>query len=201
MIATIFNVGDSLVIGLSGLILLSIMVGFDIRVLGFQFIAYYYLFYIIVFLIHQYSISINKLSCVLLSFVWIFLAWNWSMHGQPSWMPTITIIPKAIIQYAYRELTALIAIIILINIAPQIFNSDQGINGYIKKTGVYSLGMYVYHLIVCGNIVNCIVYLYPTISYPLLIASASIICFFISWEMVLLIDKNKISAMILLGKK
>ena len=93
---------ELLFIGLSCAILFGVMVLFDIRVFGFQFLAYYILFYTAGYCIHRYSLNQrirNKIVLASLFLVWCILAWYWNMHSLPNWMPTVHFFPSSLIQY------------------------------------------------------------------------------------------------------
>lgn len=129
--------------------LMSLMVLLDFRLFGFQFIAYYYVFYYFGFLFHKYELQ-NMISLpllMLMSLLWIFLGWNWTMHSLPEWMPKIASIPNAVIQYAYRGVTAILAIIILLKISPKLLDSRKRLNVFVGSFGKMSLGIYTVHLL------------------------------------------------------
>ena len=59
-----FNVKQEIFIVGIGLIYTAIMVLCEVRILGFQFIAYYYMFYIFGYYIHKW-VNLNYISCYL----------------------------------------------------------------------------------------------------------------------------------------
>jgi fucose 4-O-acetylase-like acetyltransferase len=187
-------------VGLLGVafLLLVLMVGLEIRVCGFQFTSYYFLFYTIGYMIRKYPIRINTIGIIALSLVWFGLAWGWTMHGVPSWVPAIPHCPATLMQYAYRGFTAFVAIVVLLNLAPKVFNASSGVNGFVANTGVYSLGMYVCHIFVCGYIVLLLSFF--GMPYWVNVPVGFALCFAIAWGIVSLISKNKVVAGLLLGK-
>lgn len=102
-------------IGITCLLLLGIMVGLNLRVFGFQFLAYYYLFYFLGYVIRRFNKLqlTNKSSMICLGLLWAVLAWFWNMHELPVWMPRIPHCPTSLLQYAYRGVTAILAVWLL----------------------------------------------------------------------------------------
>lgn len=185
------------------IILLGIMVGLNFRLFGFQFLAYYFLFYTLGYIIHRFSLLQIRHNIVL---VWLFLAWPclawfWTMHDLPSWMPMIPHIPTSLLQYAYRGGTAMVAIILLMGLAPRILNSDEGFaNVAIQKIGVVSLGCYTCHLTFIGYVAKVLKVLMPNANDWIVIASIFVVSLILTYVIVELLKKNKYTAKILLGK-
>lgn len=63
-------------IGITCLLLLGIMVGLNLRVFGFQFLAYYYLFYFLGYAMRRFNKLqlTNKSSMICLGLLWAVLA-------------------------------------------------------------------------------------------------------------------------------
>lgn len=183
-------------------VLMGIMVCFEFRLLGFQFIAYYFLFYILGYAIHRTPfLQINSpFLLIILSVIWGCLAWSWSMHNLPSWFPDLPHVPFTLVQYAYRTLTAAIAIAVLMGTAPKLMNSSQGVNMIISHLGKVSLGLYVVHLTFLGYIVDAIVNMYPSITNFVLISLSSILVVILSCVIINLLQKNRYTESVLLGK-
>ena len=122
------------------------------------------------------------------------------MHGLPSWMPAVPHIPSSLLQYAYRGFTGLVAIVLLIGIAPKILNGTGKLNQFICTIGVVSLGLYVVHLSMIGYIVDGIKYIMPTISTWTCVTISFFVTFATSFLIVWLLNMNKYTAKIFLGK-
>ena len=43
----------------------------------------------------------NEFLLGCLFFVWAVMAWFWTMHELPEWMPDISYIPNSLLQYIY----------------------------------------------------------------------------------------------------
>lgn len=178
------------------------MIELDFRIFGFQFIAYYFLFYILGYCIHRYSfLQIdNGYLLTMLTLLWTLLAWFWNMHELPQWMPVISYVPTAFVQYAYRGFTAFVAILVIHGFSPKVLNGEGDVNMFVKEIGVISLGIYVCHLSFMGFVVNFLRHEMPDSSKIVYITYTFIISFVLSLIIVRLLKRKKWVAMILLGK-
>lgn len=199
-IARKYDLEDLIVLYATCLLLIGLMVFFEIRLFGFQFIAYYFLFYTIGYTLRKCPIRLFRKPIVLivLTIIWGILAWGWNMHQLPSWIPPIPNIPISLQQYIYRGVTAAIAIIVILNVAPQWLNGS-GLNKVISRFGKVSLGIYVVHLTIMGYITDGIRYIYPMSSTAMVIV-VSILTAALSCGIVELLYRSKLSAEVLLGK-
>lgn len=98
-----YHMDEILPIGITCILLLGIMVGINLRIFGFQFLAYYYLFYFLGYAMHRFNKLqlANKPAMIFLGLLWAVLAWFWNMHELPAWMPTIPHFPTSLLQYTY----------------------------------------------------------------------------------------------------
>lgn len=206
LVASKLKVNEMVLILGTCLLLFGLMVVMEIRVLGFQFLAYYFLFYTLGYCLHKFETSAivketrNTYVIVVLTLLWAFLAWGWSMHGLPSWMPAIPQVPSSLLQYAYRGFTALVAIVVLIGVAPKMLNGTSKMNQMICSLGVISLGLYVVHLSLIGHIAKGFLAVNPDVSTWHRVAIAFVVALVVSFFIVLLLNKNKHTARIFLGK-
>lgn len=177
-----------------------VMVVFEPRLFGFQFIAYYFLFYSFGYFIHKYRekvITKKNFILVTLFVIWFILAWFWRMHSLPDWLKFIPL-PISLMQYAYRFITAAIAIFILFSAFPMLLNSDKEYNRPFIRLGELSLGIYTTHFIIIGRTV--IICRGFNLSEPMVIATSFVIALLISWLIVWALSKSKITAKYFLGK-
>lgn len=206
LVASKLNINEMIMILSTCLLLFGIMVVMEIRVLGFQFLAYYFLFYTLGYCLHKYEDSsllkgLNKpYAMTALTLLWAFLAWGWTMHELPSWIPSIPHVPTTLMQYAYRGITALVAIVVLIGIAPTMLNGTDKMNQWVCSFGIVSLGLYVVHLSIMDYIVHFLQTMLPLISTWPCVAVAFFISLTLSYIIVCLLSKNEFAAMIFLGK-
>ena len=199
-LAEILKIKQAYIIVGIGLVLAGIMIVFDFRLFGFQFIAYYYLFYSLGYFLNKYNeqlVTKNKYVIILLSLAWLVFAWFWNMHKLPVFLNAIPL-PGMLLQYIYRFVTAVMAIYVLIAASPLVLNKENGFNRPFVNLGTISLGIYTTHFILIKKIVDlCLRW---GVSDDLAIISSFIIALLISWLIVWLLSKWKITAKYLLGK-
>lgn len=188
------------------LVLAAAMAGMEIRILGFQFVAYYFQFYTLGYVIHKFegTACLRNVShvpvLVILLLLWVLLAWGWTMHGLPLWVPPIPHIPSTLLQYAYRGLTAVLATVTLLGAAPLVLNGPSPLNRTVCTLGRVSLGLYVVHLTLMVHIVDVLQHALPALSTWPFIATAFVTALSASIFIVWLLGKNVHIARILLGK-
>ena len=199
-IAEHLKVKQEVVIFLICVLLVVVMVMFEPRVLGFQFMAYYFLFYSLGYYLHKYEdkiITNNPITIATLTLCWFVLAWFWKMHELPSWLVFIPF-PATLMQYAYRFVTATIAIYVLLAVSPFTLNSDKWFNKPFVNLGTISLGIYTTHYILIGRIVN--LFSDICLSKNSVIIVSFVVALLVSWLIVWLLSKWKFTAKYMLGK-
>ena len=200
-ISYLFHTDELISVGLMCVLLFGVMVAFEFRMFGFQFLSYYFVFYTLGYCIHRFPwLKVSKIYFVLLFIVWAILAWFWNMHSLPNWVPSIPHVPSTLVQYAYRGLTATIAVILIFSLAPISLNNTDRINLMMKDLGTLSLGLYVCHLTIIGYIVNVLNSYLPQSAICMNILVNFIVCTIISVIIVKALNRNKITAKVLLGK-
>ena len=171
------------------------------KVFGFHLIAYYFSFYALGYYMGQQKWLNISSGWVLggLAVVWLFLAMGWSMHDLPSWMPAIPIVPASMVQLAYRFITAFVAIVVMLNVAPLLLNGKGKANGIMSKLGFNSLGIYVTHYLVIWWIADLICK-YATLSVHVEVTIIFMLGIAVSILLVWLLNRNKYTALVFLGK-
>ena len=193
------NIKQEWIIGALCILLASLMVIADIRILGFQYISYYFLFYSIGFYLHKYSGVLTSKDWLLfvLFALWLLMAWNWNMHKLPDSLAIIPL-PQSVLLYAYRFVVATIAIYVLVCVSPRILNTPNKWNSLFIKCGIVSLGIYTTHILIMPFVVNSI---YAFTSETVLVVLLSfVIALSLSWLIVYLLSKWNVSSKLLLGK-
>ena len=201
-IAEKYHMDEIIPIGITCMVLLGIMAGLNLRVFGFQFLAYYYLFYFLGYAMRRFNKLqlTGKPSMICLGLLWTILAWFWNMHELPVWMPRIPHCPTSLLQYTYRGVTATLAIVVIVGVARKVLNSSNRFNRFIQEIGILSLGIYTCHLTLMDYIIKSLRFINPSDSKEILIILGFTICGFLSWVIVNLLKKNKIAAHFFLGK-
>lgn len=196
------NVDELLLVGWSACFLFGLMVIFDIRIFGFQFLSYYFLFYTFGYCIHRFpKLQIRNPILVIFPFLlWFFMAWFWNMHELPLWMPNIPYVPHSLLQYVYRGVTAVVALWVIFGIAPRILNVRNLFNRWIKNLGMISLGVYVVHMILLSRVRDSIMFFFPNNPLWLNICIIFVLVLVITVTIVELLMRNKWTKKFLLGK-
>lgn len=198
-IAWKFNINEAYTLTFICLSLFCVMVGINWRMFGFQFISYYFIFYLLGYLVHKYNIRVEStLSLLIMAVVWFVLAWHWKMHCLPTWMPAIPHAPTTLLQYAYRGITAALAIFVLLCCAPKFINGNSLLNRKMQQFGSDSLGYYVAHLIWGSFIIEWFSKKFE--DDAIIICLSFWVILFVSVFTILLIKKNRRASQILLGK-
>lgn len=194
------KISQDLIILFIGVLLVWIMIVFEPRLFGFQFISFYFLFYSLGYYIHKYEdiiIRCNWVVIVPLVFCWCILAWFWQMHELPVWLRG-TPLPESFLQYAYRFITAAIAIYIFLAVSPGILNRRSFLNISLVELGQYSLGIYTCHMMIVGKLT----YFFKGcgLNDIIVIACTFITALLISWLVVWSLSKWRLTAQYTLGK-
>ena len=201
LISSALKINENYAIIAVCLILMMLMAVLDIRVFGFQFIAYYFFFFSVGYFLHKYEVSdIKWYFLVLLFAIWVLVGWYWSMHSLPSWFPAVKHIPTTLLQYLYRALTATVAVVFLLCSKHVILNRRDKFNLWISDLGVVSLGIYTVHLTLLPAVTKILKGIFPGISDFAIVPILGVFLFLISLATVKLISKNRIAAEFLLGK-
>lgn len=189
---------DVIILGLCFLFAALMVLG-EIRIMGFQFIAYYFMFYAIGYFIHKYPWFVVQSNgfFLVLTVIWIFMAYYWNMHELPFFLKNLPL-PSSALQYSYRFFTGFIAVYILLGWSPKLFDNNTFWNVPFVSLGKISLGIYVIHLLLIPYIVNLVEV--STKSLGVTIGLSFIIALTISSIIVWLIRKNRILAKLFLGK-
>ena len=194
------KIKQEVVILLICLLLAGVMVSFEPRLFGFQFIAYYFLFYTLGYYLHKHEekiITKNSIVIAALTLCWFVLAWFWKMHELPSWLGFVPF-SATMMQYVYRFITAAIAIYVLLAASPMVLNSEKWLNKPFVRLGSISLGIYTTHFILIGKIVKLFWGL--GLGENMTIIVAFIVALLVSWVIVWLLSKWKVTARFMLGK-
>lgn len=172
----------------------------DVTAFGMERICYYFVFFVLGYYMRTYQLFTirNKAILIVLFFLWFFLAWSWNMNSLPMWMPTYSFLSFGAVKLIYGIVAALMAIIVIMNMAPSVLSNDSNINKKIAKLGFYSLGMYVIHLLFIYRVGNIIRNLVSTKAIAVIFVF--IISTLLSIAILWCLNKNKYTSRLLLGK-
>lgn len=182
-------------------VLLGIMVGVEFRMFGFQFLAYYFVFYLFGYCLHRYSAFRLKSVWIGAFFVavWAILAWFWNMHQLPCWLQGVPYVPKALLQYAYRGATAMIAVFVILSYGERLLSGSGMMNMALRWVGTVSLGLYVCHLTIIGKLNDLLQWLcgLGCVANVILLF---LVALFASIAIVGLLTTSKLTSRLFLGK-
>ena len=194
------NIREDVPILLFSLFLVLAMVFLNYRKFGFQFFSYYFLFYSMGYFIRKYSLLIKKQSIIIVLFlVWLILAYYWRMDSAPAFVPSNSIIPQSLWLYSYRFIAATVGVFVLLSFAAKDFN-NYGPDSRIVKLGTYSLGSYVVQLLIIPWVISIVRYVFVGVSDVSIVLVSFCITTVLSVATISLLNKNKYTALIFLGK-
>ena len=187
-----------------GFLLIAVMLVTNFRLFGFQFISYYYLFFLFGYMIRKYKNSVNTRNIIYvpLFVLWCLLAWNWNMHALPSWLH-ISIIPESILQFLYRGMTAFIAVYLLLMCSEKILDKEKNVlSRYIVWMGKYSLCFYTTHLLLVVSMRKMVIGVIPELDgqYALLEPLLFLLLLVVSTIIILILSRNVWLERLFIGK-
>lgn len=182
------------------LILLSVLVLFDYRQHGFHYIAYYYPYYVLEYLVHRSSyiqkIKLPFLWC--LFGLWFLLSLVWRMHSSPFYLNWLMFLPDTMLVTFNRYFVGSVAVIAMFGLSRHYLATNNNVMKILKFLGTSTLALYTIHvsLFVIGQRIGLnmfdIQFLEILQWFALFVVVSSIMVFFLR--------NNKWTAMFLLGK-
>lgn len=147
-LAKILRVKQELVTLFVAIALSLSMVLFEIRIFGYQFIAFHFLFYSLGFYMRKYQerLFVTKLPfLVVVGLLWFGGASFYRMHDLPFFLEGIPL-PSSLMVYAYRFVVAALAIVFMLPLSSLLLEKKNAINSILAYLGKISLGLYAVHL-------------------------------------------------------
>lgn len=187
-----------IIFGAGSLYLIYLVSNF--RYLGFQFIAWYFMFYSLGFYLRKYEIYFySKINILLTSSLLLFTvgAWFSVIKGSPTFYEYFDL--GVLFSYVYKFLIALLGIIFAFTFFKKTITTaveNSKVVGLLNKLGRMTLGIYAIH---CTYIY---VFLRIPFSLPyyLLISLLLVLSLMSSYFSVLIIRTNNIFSLLLLGE-
>ena len=175
--------------------LFCIMVVLNYREHGFQYIAFYYPFYVIGYYIPR-LLNRNLSVYLLLSVaaLWFIGSLYWNMHTVPTFLSFLTSVPSSLVNVTYRYLIGFLAILSFLGLTKRYFNKTSKIG----RIGELTLGIYTIHLVllkISTPYINAL-----SISNDIAILSSFVCVSIITVILVMLINKYDFLSISLLGK-
>lgn len=174
----------------------------DAKLLGVEYVSYYFFYYILAYFLHKYEFFIpsRKWILIVLAIVWFALGSFYKARGVPEPVAWIPVIPGSITSIAYRMITALVFILLMFGVAPKIKSGTSRFWQLLLEFGKLSLGIYVVHMVVRMWLVKGLLYVLPSIPYWGIMIITFVLLSVISILTVKLLNKNKITSEWFLGK-
>lgn len=195
------NIHQEYLIGGGILTLTGLMVVFNWRILGFQFIAYYFTFYAIGYYFRKYEISFTFSTTILIGILWFIGSLFWKKHDTPLPLQNITILPANILTYAYRFVIALLGSFFMMGLAPRIMNSaTHWVNRLLCHFGRISLGIYIVHLFIGRFFKEWFFEFFPSLTCWQFVCTDFCIKLLLSVVIVHILQRIPIVSLLLLGK-
>lgn len=177
-----------------------LMILTEFRLLGLQFICWYYLFFLIGYLYRIYEDYINKfIKYTFLLFPFFVIGGLTCRQKEIPFFLEIIHLPSTLLLYSYRFMVALVAILFLFPLFKQHFiDVHSKILLFLSSLGRRSLGIYVVHLFI-GKI-------FVKLLKPFFHTNFSLVCIdfilllLVSYCVTVLIAENKHVSKYLLGK-
>lgn len=189
-------------IGFMAVLLVGLMAGANIRLFGFQFLAYYFVFYVLGYCLHRFEwmrVS-NKWVICFMMVIWLYLAWYWQMVHVPTNIAVIPHLPSSLAIQGYRFVTAMLAVVTIQSTASKCLNSKNWLNLKAVEMGGISLGVYAVHLLLLDDIIAFFKVVWVDIPNCLLMVSTFVVLTIVSFGIVKLLSLNRDTSKFLLGK-
>lgn len=201
-ISRISHLNEWFIHGIVAIILLALMVVMNMREFGFQFISYYYIFFLIGYSIRRYDIfkKMEAKQMILLGLVFAFLSWNFKMHALPDWLHVFSPLPNTLLQYVYRGVTAVVAVVLIFGLARRSMNKKHKCNAIMAWMGVISLGIYAVHCTFMQSIASMWLKVFSGMSPTLVIIVTFLTTYAFTIGVVMLLQKSVWLSKIFLGK-
>lgn len=183
------------------LLMVVLMILKEIRIFGFQFIAYYFLFFALGYYMNKYEHFFIKNTWLIsgLFVFWFFLASFWNMHSVPCYLSNVCFLPTTVINYSYRFFTAVVFIYVMFAVAPHL-PIHKKIVEWIAWIGKHTLGVYVIHLLLVPPIAAWLLKNMVEVPIVIPIILSFVIVLWISLFLTVLLGKLPILKLLLLGK-
>lgn len=178
-------------------ILFGIMVLFNYREHGVQYISYYYPYYVFGYYYQRMMKKSVRMAPYYIGLViWVVAALFWDMHEPPIFLKVASI-PSSLTCYAYRYFVAILAIFVFSRMAQRFMSKENTICSFLKRIGILSLGVYTIHIV----LIKLMRLVLPIdIDSTVLVISIWFIALMLSYLIAVLLSKSKTTALILLGK-
>ena len=174
----------------------------DAQLLGYEYIAYYFIFFMMGYYANKYKeyLPQNYVVVAGLFALWFAMACFWTPNGLPFFMEKIPFVPLKLLQIAYRMLTPMVFVVAMYAAAPMLGHYKGKVWDKLIEFGQISLGIYLVHMVVKQHFAFLLKNLLPSLPIWSHIAIEFIALMFLSVGLVRLMQKWEITNKWLLGK-
>lgn len=174
----------------------------DPKFLGYEYVAYYFPFYIMGYYANKYKDRLPKsliLVCALF-ILWFIMACYWTPNDLPFFLEKVKFIPSKILQMMYRISVPVIFVIAMYLLAPRLKGSGSGLWKILVDIGQISLGIYLVHMVIKRYLTTWLISSFDSWPMACHITIEFILLTIISVAIVKLLQKWGFSNKWLLGK-
>lgn len=171
------------------------------KILGYEYIAYYFIFYLIGYYSHMYkdAFPTNKFIIWSIFILWGFMAYYWTPNGIPFFLVEMSFLPHKFLQLSYRIATPIVFIVWMYSFMPNIKIRSKYISEKLKDIGQISLGLYLVHMVIYRRLAFVLSTVLHNFSITGVVIIEFILLIIISVTIVRLIKKNSSLSKWLLG--
>lgn len=211
-IVVIFNICDRLACEIhlmqevAIVIMTVILIGLQMilpnsKLFGFEYIAYYFIYYSMGYYLHKYGRLVPSKKWVLvgLALLWFVLGSFWQARDVPIFIQWIHFLPSTILNVGYRILTATIFIIMMLGQFQKYKCTGKGWQ-LLQEFGKVSLGIYTIHMVLKDLLVKMLPEYLSVMAQFTVIFILFILLSLLSLWTVRLLGKNKFASIWLLGR-
>lgn len=170
--------------------------------LAYEYIAYYFLFYLIGYYANKYKdiLPRNVIWLFGLFALWFIMACYWTPNGLPFFLEKVSYVPSRLLQLAYRCLTPIVFVIAMYLLVPRLKKTNNYLWKMLIDLGQISLGIYLVHMVIKRYITICLFDLLSSLSVWILVIIDFFVLIVVSVGIVKLFSKWEISNRWLLGR-
>ena len=174
----------------------------DAKFLGYEYIAYYFIFYMMGFYCSKYNSKMPKNIYVVggLFALWFILAFFWTPNGIPFFLKVVPYVPSVVVRMLYRMIVPVVFIIAMVSAGSRMSAGVSQGWRLLIEFGQVSLGIYVVHMVVKNLFAQWIILMFPNLSMVWCVLIEFVILTILSLIVVRQLMKIKITSRYMLGK-
>lgn len=174
----------------------------DAKLFGYEYVAYYFIFYMMGYYANKYKECLPSQTWLIWSIfvLWALMACFWTPNGTPFFLQSIPVVPAKLLQLGYRMLTPVVFILWMYAAAPKMKVGKNWIWRRLIELGQISLGVYVAHMVVKNLFAQILSDTLPMLPILVHVAIEFVVLTILSVAVVSLIMRNRFLAKWLLGK-